>query len=216
MLQLSLIYFASAGILGIKFTMPEAGIIAFVRNDSADMAELLRAGVDSGPRGQFKAAEALKIRTFEMWKDTILLQVLANILPALTNEIMAFPKETALKAMIGGADIMRKSQMFAPSNLHTLLSYTSLYFYTRFLRYPRNFWQKTGEKIGHTQHNKYFQVICRQYDPVRYQRGNCTRKHCWHDGLSDDGKSTFLHCIQGLKTVVSGQILCDSKIGLIF
>ncbi|MDR1890956.1 MAG: amino acid ABC transporter permease [Puniceicoccales bacterium] len=112
-LQLSLIYFASPGILGIKFTVLEAGIIAFALNNSAYMAEILRAGVDSVPKGQFEAAETLKISTFYTWKDIILPQVLANILPAFTNEIITLLKETALIATIGGADIMRKSQMLA-------------------------------------------------------------------------------------------------------
>ncbi|MDR1890957.1 MAG: ATP-binding cassette domain-containing protein [Puniceicoccales bacterium] len=35
-------------------------------------------------------------------------------------------------------------------------------------------------------------------------------------GPSGGGKSTLLRCIQGLNTVDSGQILCDSKIGFMF
>jgi polar amino acid transport system permease protein len=112
-LQLSLVYFALPGIIGIKFTVLEAGIITFALNNSAYMAEILRAGIESVPRGQFEAAETLKIPAFYTWKDIILPQVFANILPAFTNEVIALTKETALIATIGGADIMRRSQMLA-------------------------------------------------------------------------------------------------------
>jgi polar amino acid transport system permease protein len=112
-LQLSLVYFALPGVVGIRFTVLEAGIITFALNNSAYMAEILRAGIESVPRGQFEAAETLKIPTFYTWKDIILPQVFADILPAFTNEIIALTKETALIATIGGVDIMRKSQIVA-------------------------------------------------------------------------------------------------------
>jgi polar amino acid transport system permease protein len=48
-----------------------------------------------------------------MWKDIILPQAIANVLPALVNEVIALLKETALIATIGGMDLMRNSQIIA-------------------------------------------------------------------------------------------------------
>jgi polar amino acid transport system permease protein len=112
-LQLSFIYFTAPTIFGIKLSVISAGIITFGLNSSAYIAEILRAGIESLPKGQFEAAQALHIPAYPMWKDIILLQVIRNIFPAMVSEVIALLKETALIATIGGMDIMRKSQMLA-------------------------------------------------------------------------------------------------------
>lgn len=112
-LQLSLIYFVLPSLLGLKANILMAGILAFGINSSAYIAETIRAGIESLPIGQFEAAATLEISKFHLWKDIILPQVLKNILPALTSEIITLLKDTALISTIGGMDIMRKSQSIA-------------------------------------------------------------------------------------------------------
>ena len=112
-LQLSIIYFAAPALIGIKLSILVAGIIAFGLNSSAYIAEILRAGIESLPKGQFEAAQTLQIPDYYTWKDIILPQVLRNILPSLTSEIIALLKETALISTIGGMDLMRMSQIMA-------------------------------------------------------------------------------------------------------
>jgi polar amino acid transport system permease protein len=112
-LQLSFIYFTIPGLLGIKLTTIGAGVIAFGFNSSAYVAEILRAGIESIPKGQFEAARTLEIPTSHMWRDIILPQVVRNILPAMMGEVIALLKETALIATIGGMDLMRRSQTLA-------------------------------------------------------------------------------------------------------
>ncbi|MDR2812876.1 MAG: amino acid ABC transporter permease [Puniceicoccales bacterium] len=113
LLQLSLIYFIAPGIVGFRPDLLSAGILAFGINSSAYIAEIFRAGIESLPKGQFEAAQALEIPRFYTWKDIILPQVVVNIFPALVNEVIALLKETALIAMIGGMDIMRRAQTIA-------------------------------------------------------------------------------------------------------
>ncbi len=112
-LQLAFIYFAIPGVIGVKLSIITAGIITFGLNSSAYLAEILRAGVENIPKGQFEAAITLKIPTFYMWKDIILPQVIRNVLPAIISEIIALLKETALIATLGGMDIMRSAQTIA-------------------------------------------------------------------------------------------------------
>lgn len=113
LLQLSFIYFSIPGLLGIKLSIIGAGTIAFGLNSAAYIAEIMRAGIESIPAGQFEAAKTLQISNFYIWKDIILPQVIKSILPSLINEMIALLKETALIATIGGTDIMRKAQMVA-------------------------------------------------------------------------------------------------------
>lgn len=113
LLQLSFFYFAIPGLLGIKLSVIGAGVIAFGLNSSAYMAEILRAGIESIPRGQFEAARTLRIPKFLMWKDILLPQVLRNVLPALIGEVISLLKETALISTLGGMDILRRSSAVA-------------------------------------------------------------------------------------------------------
>jgi polar amino acid transport system permease protein len=113
LLQLSIIYFVLPKILGCRLDLLATGIIAFGLNSSAYMAEIMRAGIESLPKGQFEAAQTLEISTYGMWRDIILPQVLSNIWPAFVNEAIALLKETALIATIGGMDITRRSQVIA-------------------------------------------------------------------------------------------------------
>ncbi|MDR2068180.1 MAG: amino acid ABC transporter permease [Holosporaceae bacterium] len=112
-LQLSIIYFTSPSIIGVRLDMLSAGIISFGLNSSAYVAEILRSGIESLPKGQFEAAQTLGIPNFCMWRDIILPQVIRNIFPALVNEVIALLKETPLISIIGGMDIMRRSQIIA-------------------------------------------------------------------------------------------------------
>lgn len=112
-LQLAVIYFVIPGLTGLKLDILAAGIITFGFNSSAYIAEILRAGIDSIPKGQFEASRTLKIPSYYMWKDIIFPQVIKNILPAMLNEIISLLKETAIIATIGGMDIMRSAQTVA-------------------------------------------------------------------------------------------------------
>lgn len=112
-LQLGLIYFSAHNVTGLSPSILSAGIIAFGLNSSAYFAEILRAGIDSLPKGQFEAAVSLQIPKYFMWKDIILPQVFKAIFPAIVNEMIALLKETALISTIGGMDLMRSAQSLA-------------------------------------------------------------------------------------------------------
>lgn len=112
-LQLSLVYFSVPGLLGFKLSVLGAGLLTFGLNSSAYIAEILRAGIESLPKGQIEAAKTLHVPSFYMWKDIILPQVFRSVFPAMVNEIIALLKETALISTIGGLDIMRRSNIVA-------------------------------------------------------------------------------------------------------
>lgn len=97
----------------MKLSIITAGILTFGLNSSAYVAEILRSGIESLPKGQCEAARTLEIPGFYMWKDIILPQVIKNILPAMVSEVITLLKETALITTIGGVDIMRTAQILA-------------------------------------------------------------------------------------------------------
>jgi polar amino acid transport system permease protein len=112
-LQLSLVYFSLPNFTGLRPSIATAGIITFGLNSSAYVAEMIRGGIESLPKGQFEAAKTLQIPLFYTWKDIILPQVFRNIWPSIIGEIIALLKETALISTLGGMDLMRSSQSLA-------------------------------------------------------------------------------------------------------
>jgi len=140
-LQLAIVYFTVPGVFGCRLSIVAAGILTFGINSSAYIAEILRAGLESLPIGQFEAAKTLRVPTYYMWKDIILPQVVRNIFPALVNESISLLKETALIATIGGLDIMRTAQLVTAERFTYFepLCIAALYYYALAL---------TIEKIG--------------------------------------------------------------------
>lgn len=111
LIQLSIIYFASPYIIGVKFSVFMAGAISFSLNSGAYVSEVIRAGINAVDKGQFEAAEALAIPKFLIMKDIILPQAVKNIFPSLVNELVNLVKESAIISMLGEMDLMRRAQI---------------------------------------------------------------------------------------------------------
>lgn len=116
LIQLTIIYYALPGLLGIKLSVFAAGVIAFSFNSGAYVSEIIRAGINSVDKGQIEAAKALGISPILRMKDIILPQAFRNILPALVNELINLIKESALISVIGGMDLMRRANIVAAEN----------------------------------------------------------------------------------------------------
>lgn len=104
MLQLIAIYFGPSLLFGIS--LPRnwrmiATVVAFVLNYAAYFAEIYRGGIMSMPLGQYEAAEVLGYSKTRTFLTIILPQVIKNILPAVTNEIIVLVKDTSLAYAIG-------------------------------------------------------------------------------------------------------------------
>jgi polar amino acid transport system permease protein len=130
-LQLSFVYFVLPGLLGFNLGLWTASVLTFGLNSAAYISEVFRAGIQAIPKGQFEAARSLRVPAFYMWRDIILPQVVRGVLPALINEFISLLKETAVVSVIGGVDIMRKSQLLAAERFDyfTPLCIAGLYYY---------------------------------------------------------------------------------------
>ena len=111
-LQLSIVYFALPQ-LGITLGIISSATVVLGFNSAIYIAEILRAGIESIPKGQFEAAKTLGISPFYTWKGIIFPQVLKNILPAINNQSIILLKDTSLISVIGGLDITRYAQIIA-------------------------------------------------------------------------------------------------------
>ena len=81
-------------------------LIALVTYTSAFIAEIVRSGIQSVPRGQWDAASALGLRRSFMLRQIILPQALRVIVPPMTSQYLNLMKNSSLAVAIGYQDVV--------------------------------------------------------------------------------------------------------------
>ncbi len=94
-------------------SLPEYGVAlaAFVFFESAYLGEIVRAGIQSVPRGQVEAATATGLNRFNMMRHVVLPQALRNMIPALVTQFIVLLKDTSLASIIGYVDLTKAAQI---------------------------------------------------------------------------------------------------------
>lgn len=111
--QLMLVHYGIPSLTGHSHSVFASGIVTFSLNSAAYMSEVIRAGLESIPKGQYEACLVLGIRPWNRFFDILLPQALKAILPALINEMVDLTKESSLISTIGGADLLFRSKTVA-------------------------------------------------------------------------------------------------------
>jgi len=94
-------------------SLPEyaVALTAFVMFEAAYLAEIVRAGIQSVPRGQVEAATATGLARAPMMRYVILPQALRNMIPALVTQFIVLLKDTSLASIIGYVDLTKAAQI---------------------------------------------------------------------------------------------------------
>jgi len=103
LVQLFLFYFIVAPIAGIDRFWTGVLCLSFFEGSFA--AEIIRAGIQSVPRGQSEAANALGFSRFDRFRDIVLPQSVPLILPPMTGLIINLIKHSAIVSVIAVADL---------------------------------------------------------------------------------------------------------------
>ncbi len=80
-----------------------AGVVIF---SAAYLAENVRGGLQSVPRGQYEAAKALGLNTWKLMLLIVLPQALKAVIPILVGQFIALFKDTSLVVIVGLLDLM--------------------------------------------------------------------------------------------------------------
>ena len=78
----------------------------FMFFSAAYLAENVRGGLQSIPRGQYEAAEALGLNTFQQLRFIILPQALRVVIPPIVGQFIGLFKDTSLVAIVGLFDLL--------------------------------------------------------------------------------------------------------------
>jgi len=84
-----------------------SAIISFTLFESAYIAEIVRAGLKSIPKGQFEAAKTLGMNNWQIFILIILPQAYRKMIPAITSQFVSLFKDTSLVYVIGVTEFFR-------------------------------------------------------------------------------------------------------------
>ncbi len=105
-----------------------AAVIAFVINYACYFSEIYRGGIESIPKGQYEAGQVLGMTKTQTFFKVVLLQVVKNIVPPMSNEIMTLIKDTSLSNVIAVTEIIMAANAFSGKGLIWPLFYTGIFF----------------------------------------------------------------------------------------
>ena len=97
----------------LRLPIPEYGVAltAFVIFEAAYFGEIVRAGVQSVPRGQVEAATAVGLTQPQTMQFVVLPQALRNMAPSLVTQMIVLFKDTSLASIIGYVDLTKAAQI---------------------------------------------------------------------------------------------------------
>ena len=105
---LVLVYYALP-FVGIRLTSFAAAATALSLVSCAYTAEILRAGIEAIPKGQFEASAALGLSGMRAMTDIILPQAVRIVIPPLTNNSINVVKDTALASVVAMPDLLKQA-----------------------------------------------------------------------------------------------------------
>ncbi|HEV8642005.1 MAG TPA: amino acid ABC transporter permease [Methylomirabilota bacterium] len=97
----------------LRLPIPEYGVAltAFVIFEAAYFGEIVRAGIQSVPRGQVEAATALGLSGAQAMAYVVLPQALRNMVPSIVTQMIVLFKDTSLASIIGYVDLTKAAQI---------------------------------------------------------------------------------------------------------
>ena len=113
--QLFFIFFGLPS-LGVKLTPEIASVLAMVVNLGAYAAEIVRAGVDTTPRGQIEAARSLALTETQVFVRVVLPPALSRVWPALVGQIIIVMLGSAVCGQIATQELSYYANLIQSRN----------------------------------------------------------------------------------------------------
>ncbi|KUI97397.1 amino acid ABC transporter permease [Vibrio sp. MEBiC08052] len=121
--QLFFIFFGLPA-LGLKLTAWEAGVIAMVFNLGAYSAEIIRAGIDAVPQGQWEAGKTLGLTRRQIFIHIVLPPAYQRVYPALVSQCIIVMLGSAVVSQISVEDLTFAANFVQSRSFLSFESYT--------------------------------------------------------------------------------------------
>lgn len=104
LVQLFFIFFGLPSI-GVQMSEFQAASLTMTVNLGAYSSEIIRAGIQATPRGQFEAGASLAMTRFETFRHVVLVPSLQRIWPALSSQVVIVMLGSAVVSQIAVEDL---------------------------------------------------------------------------------------------------------------
>ena len=132
MLQLLVVFFGPHFIFGISTSSEYrfyAVVIGFTLNYAAYFAEIYRSGIQAVPKGQHEASEILGYTRQQKFIRIVFPQMIKNIIPAITNEVITLVKDTSLAFAISYTEMFTLAKQVAAAEATIIPLFVAGVFY---------------------------------------------------------------------------------------
>ena len=108
---------------GVKLSPLSASILALVVNLGAYSAEIIRAGIEATPRGQFEAAKSLALGPLQTFVYVVLPPALKKVWPALVSQITIVMLGSAVCGQISTEELSYATNLIQSRNFRAFEAY---------------------------------------------------------------------------------------------
>jgi His/Glu/Gln/Arg/opine family amino acid ABC transporter permease subunit len=119
------VYFGWSLILGISFSVFQAGVIALVLLYGAFISEIYRSALEAIPRGQREAGLALGMHPIRIFVQVILPQATKIAIPNIGSMFIGMIKDTSTFTVIGLLEVVRVTQNLNSTTFQPFVLYTA-------------------------------------------------------------------------------------------
>lgn len=95
---------------GVQIGQENSAIITFTIFQAAFYSEIMRAGIQSIPRGQVQAGQALGMSYWQTMNNVVLPQAFRNMVPVLLTQTFILFQDTSLVYAIGATDLLKAAE----------------------------------------------------------------------------------------------------------
>jgi polar amino acid transport system permease protein len=119
-----MVYFALPMLeIGINFSKSFSAVLALSIYAGAYMGEIVRGGIQSVPKGQFEAADALGMTYVQKFRHIIVPQALKYIVPPGIGFFIALIKDSSLVSIIGYIDLTKAGKVVSNLTFNPIASF---------------------------------------------------------------------------------------------
>jgi His/Glu/Gln/Arg/opine family amino acid ABC transporter permease subunit len=119
------VYFGWSLLLGINFSVFQAGVIALVLLYGAFISEIYRSALTAIPKGQREAGLALGMRPIRVFGQIVLPQATKIAVPNIGSMLIGMVKDTSTFTVIGLLELVRQTQNLNSVTFQPFVLYTA-------------------------------------------------------------------------------------------
>ena len=122
LIQIFIVYFGLASV-GLKVDAFTAATVALVVNVGAYTAEIVRAGIESIPRGQIEAAECLGLARRQVIAHVVLPPAIERVYPALTSQYVLLMLASSITSQISAEELTAAANRIQSETFRSVETY---------------------------------------------------------------------------------------------